>query len=156
MEQISIKQLRKVQGIGQKTIQNVREKIKEDIQPKQEKGTHKIVIPGELPGLNKIIDKSKQHWASYSKMKKKYTNKAAWLAKSELPKMNKIDLCFTWYCKNRRKDKDNILVGQKFVIDGLVKAEIIKNDGWNEIGDIVHKFAIDKNNPRVEIKIMEG
>ena len=79
MEQITIKELRKVKGIGRKTIQQVRERIKQDNQAKPQ-GTHKIVIPGELPGLNKIIDKSKQHWASYSKMKKQYTNKAAWIA----------------------------------------------------------------------------
>ena len=68
---------------------------------------------------------------------------------------SKVDLEFVWYCKNRRKDKDNILVGQKFIIDGLVEAGVIENDGWNEIGDIKHEFARDKNNPRVEVKIKE-
>ncbi len=154
MEQITIKELRKVKGVGQKTIKQIREQIKQDSQPTAS-NTHKIIIPGELPGLNKIIDKSKQHWASYSKMKKKYTNKAAWIATSGLHKMNKIDLHFIWYCKNRRKDKDNILVGQKFIIDGLVEAGVIENDGWKQIGKIEHSFEVDKENPRVEVKIKE-
>ncbi len=115
----------------------------------------KVIIPGEFPALNKIINKSKQHWAAYSQMKKEYTNKAAYIM-NRLPKFNnKIDLTFYWYCKNRRKDKDNIIAGQKFIIDGLVKAGKIKNDGWKEIGDLIHKFEVDKKNPRVEIFIKQ-
>ena len=115
----------------------------------------KIRIPGELPHLNEIIEKSKQHWAAYSKMKKKHTNAAAWIAKANLEPMEKVDLTFIWYCKNRRKDKDNIIVGQKFVIDGLVEAGIIENDGWKQIGTLLHQFRVDKENPRVEVIIEE-
>ena len=115
----------------------------------------KITIGGELPDLNTIIDKSKKHWAAYSKMKKTHTNRVAWVAKSELEPMKKIDLHFKWYCKNRRKDKDNIIVGQKFIIDGLVEAGILENDGWKQIGDIKHSFEVDKEEPRVEVEIKE-
>lgn len=113
-----------------------------------------IVIPGELPDLNTIIDESKKHWASYSTMKKENTEMVAWLAKGK-GKFKKIDLEITWYCKNKRKDKDNISVGQKFILDGLVQAGVIKNDGWKQIGDIKHRFKIDKSNPRVEVRIKE-
>ena len=116
---------------------------------------YKIIIPGELPDLNTIIDKSKQHWAAYSKMKKEHTEKVELIAKNELSKMNKINLKFKWYCKNRRKDKDNIIVGQKFVLDGLVNAGIIENDGWKQIGKLEHEFERDKENPRVEVEINE-
>lgn len=114
----------------------------------------KIVIPGELPDLNMIIDESKKHWTKYRDMKQVETEKVAWIAK-KLPKMGKIDLKITWYCKDKRKDKDNILVGIKFILDGLVEAGIIKNDGWKEVGDITPKFEIDKHNPRIEVLISE-
>lgn len=113
-----------------------------------------IVIPGELPDLNTIIDESKKHWASYSTMKKENTEMVAWLAKGK-GKFKKINLEIIWYCKNKRKDKDNISVGQKFILDGLVQAGVIENDGWKQIGDIKHRFKIDKNNPRVEVRIKE-
>lgn len=114
-----------------------------------------IVIPGELPDLNTIIDESKRHWASYSTMKKENTEMVAWLAKGK-GKFKKIDLEIIWYCKNKRKDKDNISVGQKFILDGLVQAGVIKNDGWKQIGNIDHRWAIDRDNPRVEVILKEA
>lgn len=121
--------------------------------------THKIVIPGELPDLNTIIAESKRgrgKWQPYNEMKQEYTNIVAWIAKSEIKKqLKKIDLTITWICKNRRKDKDNIMAGTKFILDGLVAAGAIENDGWKQIGDIYHKFKVDKHNPRVEVEIRE-
>lgn len=61
----------------------------------------------------------------------------------------------TWYCKNKRKDKDNIMAGQKFIFDGLQKAGVLSNDGWKQIGDVTHRFEVDKRNPRVEIVLQE-
>ncbi len=120
----------------------------------------KIVIPGELPDLNTIIAESKRgrgKWQPYNELKQEYTNIVAWIAKSEIKKqLKKIDLTITWICPNRRKDKDNISGGgTKFILDGLVAAGIIENDGWKQIGDISHKFEVDKDNPRIEVLIKE-
>lgn len=119
----------------------------------------KIVIPGDLPDLNTIIEESKRgrgKWQPYNEIKQANTNKVAWIAKAAIKdKLEKIDLEITWICKNKRKDKDNIMAGTKFILDGLVVAGVIKNDGWKEIGDISHKFKVDKNNPRVEVEITE-
>ena len=116
----------------------------------------KLIIPGELPGLNEIIEMSKIHWGEYANEKRILTYEIALLAKTQIKrKYQKIDLTFYWYCENRRRDKDNIIAGQKFIIDALVEAEIIKNDGWNEIGNIIHYFEIDKKNPHIEVIIRE-
>ena len=105
----------------------------------------KIVIPGELPGMNEIIAAAKQHYGAYSKMKRENTQLVALIAKSKIKKQcKKIDLEITWICKNKRRDKDNITAGEKFILDGLVQAGVVKNDGWNQIGDISHKFKVDK------------
>lgn len=114
----------------------------------------KIVIPGELPDLNTIIKASKSHYGAYSKLKKDNTNKVTWLAK-KLPKMKCIDLEITWYCENKKKDKDNIAAGIKFILDGLVEAGTIENDGWKQINDFTHRFEIDRENPRIEVEISE-
>jgi Holliday junction resolvase RusA-like endonuclease len=120
------------------------------------KKTDTIVIPGELPDLNQIIAESKNHWGSYSSLKKANTQLVAFCIKQATKrKYKKIDLDITWYCKNRRKDKDNIMAGTKFILDGLVQAGTIKNDGWANVGDIRHKFDVDKQAPRVEVKITE-
>ena len=47
------------------------------------------------------------------------------------------------------------MTGQKFIIDGLVKAGVLKNDGWAQIGDLNHSFEVDKENPRIEVILEE-
>lgn len=119
----------------------------------------KIVIPGELPDLNTIIAESKKGrkgYQPYAIMKKEYTQTVAWIAKAKIKRqLEKIDLEINWFCKNKRKDKDNIMAGTKFILDGLVEAGIIENDGWKQIGDISHKFKVDKQKPRIEVIIKE-
>lgn len=120
------------------------------------KKTDTIVIPGELPDLNQIIAESKDHWGNYSSLKKANTQLVAFCTKQATKrKYKKIDLEITWYCKDKRKDKDNIMAGTKFILDGLVQAGVIQNDGWANVGDIRHKFDVDKQEPRIEVKITE-
>lgn len=118
----------------------------------------KIVLRGEFPTLNEVIGAlNTQNRQVYARMKRKYTNATVWDVKSQkVPKIDfKIDVAFTWYRKNKRTDPDNITVGQKFILDALVVAGVLKNDGWNEINSINHVFKVDKDNPRVEITISE-
>lgn len=117
----------------------------------------KYTIPGTLPTLNEIIKASKTHYHVYAKMKKKYTRICGQVflqIKGNLEGMH--DYHINWYRPNRRADKDNVMAGTKFILDGLVAAGKISNDGWDEIGDITHSFYIDKNNPRVEITIKKS
>lgn len=117
----------------------------------------KIIIPGRLPGFNEIIDAAKyarNKYQAYSQMKEHYTNMVALLAKN-LPRFEKIALIITWYEPNGNRDPDNIAAGQKFIIDGLVSAGIVKNDNHKHIKGILHKFAIDKENPRIVVEIVD-
>lgn len=52
----------------------------------------------------------------------------------------------------RRRDPDNY--SGKFILDGLVKAKLIKDDSFDNI-ELVLKGGYDKENPRLEIKISE-
>lgn len=116
----------------------------------------KLTIPGRLPGLNEITDAARGNRYASAKMKKEYTELVAWYAKSaRLPRLKRVDLVFTWYEPHRQRDKDNIMAGQKFILDGLVAAGVLDNDGWNQIGDITHRFRVDRNNPRVEVELIE-
>lgn len=114
----------------------------------------KFNIPGELPDMNQIVKVSKAHPMAYSNLKRRNTHAVA-LQASNLPKLDRINLTITWHCKDKRKDKDNIAVGTKFILDGLVEADVIENDGWKQIGNITHRFDVDKQNPRVEVEIEE-
>lgn len=115
----------------------------------------KLTIPGRLPGMNEIVAAAKSHPKQYSGMKRKHTQDVAILARS-LPHMERVDVQITWICENKRRDQDNISGGgTKFVLDGLQAAGVIDNDGWKQINSITHKFAVDKNNPRIEVELTE-
>ncbi len=118
----------------------------------------KLIIPGELPDFNSIIDDSKKHWAVYSKQKKKLTWDIALIIKSQkLKPVRKypIKIKFIWNCKNRMKDPDNICSAKKFCIDALKEAQIIIDDSFKYIAGFTDEFYIDKNNPRIEVFIEE-
>jgi len=69
-------------------------------------------------------------------------------------KFDKITLHYIVYLKNRRTDGQNIRsIIEKFVLDGLVKAGVIKDDSVDYISYDSTEYHIDKNNPRVEIII---
>ena len=121
---------------------------------------YKLVIPGELPSLNEIIALSKKgtrNYQPYNQLKQQFNTLIVYQCKKQLNrlKFERISLGITWYCKNKKQDKDNIATGLKFILDGLVNAGIIENDGWKQIDGFSHKFEVDKLNPRVEIKITE-
>jgi len=117
----------------------------------------KFEIPGRLPGLNEIIDAAKQgkgNYQPYARMKEEYTTMVAWLAK-KLPTYERVALIITWYEPNSRRDPDNIMAGQKFILDGMVAAGTIPNDSQKHIKGIVHRFKVDRKDPRVEVEIID-
>lgn len=119
---------------------------------------NRIVIEGSLPTLNEYTDDNRTHYHKGAKLKKEATYVCQVFIQQainnglELPKLP-MDLKFTWYVKNRRKDKDNIAFAKKFILDGMITSKLIKNDGWNQIGDFKDTFIVDKNE-RVEIELI--
>lgn len=70
-------------------------------------------------------------------------------------KVGQIMPVFRWYEKDRRRDKDNVAMAKKFILDSLQEMDIIRNDGWKEIIGFVDEFFIDKENPRIEVLLYE-
>ncbi len=68
---------------------------------------------------------------------------------------NKVKLAFTWYEPNRKRDMDNICFAKKFILDALVRNDVIKTDGWQGVAGFYDEFDISKNNPRIEVEIYE-
>ena len=121
---------------------------------------HKIIIPVELPSMNEMIAAAKKGrgaYQPYAEMKREYTNVCAIFIRKAVkrPIECHVILHITWYCKNKRKDKDNISAGKKFIFDGLQKSGVLKNDGWGEIAWWEERFEVDKKEPRVEVLIEE-
>ena len=117
----------------------------------------KLTIKGELPDLNKYINAERSNKYGAAAMKKKATELVAYSCwEQKIPRgLGTVRLDCVWYCKNKRKDRDNVKFARKFVQDGLVLAKVISNDGWDDVLDGTDRCEIDKDEPRVEIEITE-
>ncbi|MCY4128968.1 MAG: Holliday junction resolvase [Gammaproteobacteria bacterium] len=121
-----------------------------------------IRIPFALPTLNEIIDlagsvhhhRSGKRFVSYNKSKQQLT---ADIAKIAIPQVDvapepPVFVSCRWLCGNRRVDPDNIAAGKKFILDGFVKAGILKGDGWKHIGGFADTFEIGEPGVVVELR----
>lgn len=119
----------------------------------------KLVIPGTLPGLNEYIAAERAHRQKGAAMKRQTQRVVELCAKKQLRHFrpaHPVWMSYTWYERDRRRDKDNISsFGRKVVQDGLVKVGVLANDGWTQIEGFSDEFRVDAERPRVEIEIEE-
>ena len=114
----------------------------------------KLIIPGELVDLNTYISAERRNRYAGAKIKQEMTDYITLLAKRLKTEIRTpVRLVYRWYCKDKRKDKDNVAFAKKFIQDGLVNAGVLKNDGWNDIEGFTDEFYVDKLNPRIEVEI---
>ena len=91
-------------------------------------------------------------------MKRDNTNLCTMYIKRAVADGLKVDtypivVTFDWYAKNKRKDPDNIAFGKKFILDAMQESGLIENDGFKQIWGFSDNFHIDKDRPRVEVRI---
>ena len=120
----------------------------------------KVIIEGKLWGLNEwtYACRSKYGQHTASAYKKETEQLIGWYIKKWLGnwKTNKtVYLKFLWVEPNRKRDLDNIAFAKKFIQDALVKNGVIPNDGWKNILGFTDDFAVDAENPRIEVDIIE-
>jgi hypothetical protein len=116
----------------------------------------KFVIKGELVDLNTYIQKERGNRFAAAKIKEEETRRIYWECKAQ--KLGYIGVpvfvSCSWYCKNKRKDRDNVAFSKKFILDGLVKAGVLENDGWDNIIGFQDAFFVDRENPRIEVELI--
>ena len=67
-----------------------------------------------------------------------------------------VRLTYTYYAKSKRRlDVSNpCSIIDKFTCDALVKAEVLEDDSFEQIKEVIYKFGgIDKDNPRCVLEI---
>jgi Holliday junction resolvase RusA-like endonuclease len=122
-----------------------------------ERCTHRFVIKGRLPGLNEMTREARGNKYESARTKRTCTMLcAAEAMRQKIPAMTRpIILDVMWVEPNQRRDLDNIAAGIKYILDGLQAANIIANDGWKDVHGIVHRFAVDADNPRIVVELQE-
>ena len=107
-------------------------------------------IPGPLPGQNEMLNAhgfgGGGRGNRYAKVKKKWTDDIALLAR--VRKLRPLDCCrlrFIWHERHRQRNPDNIAAGKKLVIDGLVKARVLSNDGWYQVAAFSDEWIVSSS-----------
>lgn len=116
---------------------------------------YKAIIPGRLPSLNEYIAACRTNPHAGAKMKAEAEQRVMW-SLARLPHLKKpIRINFFWVEPNARRDLDNISAGKKFILDAMQKAGKLPNDNRKYVKGFSDDFAVDKNNPRIELTIVE-
>lgn len=118
-----------------------------------------LTIPGTLNNLNDYIaaERTNRHKGAKMKASNESIVAAAVLQCMRGIRIDKpVFMEYTWVEKNRRRDLDNISsFGRKVIQDALVAAGVLKDDGWKYVVGFSDRFQVDKDNPRIEVKIRE-
>lgn len=121
--------------------------------------TYKLVISGRLPGLNQYQLACRKNKFAGGSMKKKCVKDISVYIAQQLPNIHidkKVKIDYVWYEPNMRRDLDNISsFGRKCIQDALVEFGTLKNDGWKNVVGFSDTFFCDKENPRIELTIVE-
>lgn len=118
--------------------------------------TYEVVIRMKLPGFNEIININRTNRYAAATMKKKIQTEISWFL-SRLPRLDKpMKIHFLWVEPNARRDFDNICAGgRKFILDAMQESGKLPNDNRKYIVGFTDEFAVDKKDPRIEMRIEE-
>jgi len=118
-------------------------------------------VPGPLPGLNELIAAAKGargRGILYAALKRTWTDTVWAQAKSQRvhPFPGRVVIEFRWFERDRRRDPDNVAAGgRKLVLDGLVKAGVLKGDGWRFVQSWTDRFDVAADRPGVAVTLHE-
>lgn len=115
----------------------------------------KITIKGSLPGYNEYINKCRHNRYAGAKFKADTEDAIMWQIKTSQPIQTPCKLKITFFEPNNRRDYDNIVSSQKFLWDSMVKLGILPNDNRKNITKIEYEVFTDKQNPRIEVTVLE-
>lgn len=118
-----------------------------------------LTIPGTLNNLNDYIAAERTNRHKGASMKRVNGNIVAAAIRQSMRGVRiekPVQMIYTWYEPNKRRDKDNISsFGRKVIQDALVQCGVLKDDGWKHVVGFSDRFEVDKTNPRIEVKITE-
>lgn len=104
------------------------------------KAAQKITIVGKIPSLNEYIEACRRN--AHCGARLKYKIEAGIIP--QLCKLKKIEnpvhITFIWHEIDKRRDKDNVSAGKKFILDAMQKSGKLINDNNNYITGFTDLF----------------
>lgn len=111
-----------------------------------------LVLTGRFPGLNDMILASgsfgptgagRKRWRAYATLKRGVAAKViAECVRQRIRPIARASVHFHWCEENRRRDPDNIRGAGKMILDSLVEAGVLPDDGWDEISGLSDTFEV--------------
>jgi hypothetical protein len=116
-------------------------------------------IEGDLPTLNEYVNANRANRYVGNNMLRD-AESVCWVyiqnakVRGEIyPTMKPYEIEFEWHRKNAKTDIDNVVVGQKFIIDSLRYAGILPNDSPKFFKAVRHNFFYDTKQNYVVVRI---
>lgn len=126
--------------------------VKSGDRTSQATNSQSFFVPGRLPGANDIIRK---HHMVYSKLKSEWgLTIARCIIVANLKRMGYCRIEFVWHEANNRRDDDNVIFAQKFVLDALRDTQIIQDDRRQFIYSLTHRVVVDKERSGVQVTLI--
>ena len=118
---------------------------------------YKFEIENRLPSLNEYTKACRTNKYIGAKLKDE-TEINIWAdIKQQLKSLkitSPVKIHFTWIEENKKRDLDNICFAKKFILDALVKSNVLKNDTHNYVTGFSDSFIYDKKS-KVIVEIEE-
>lgn len=119
----------------------------------------RLVIKGRLPGLNEYTKACRTNPHAGNEMKRQSQDLVMWYILQQIRgrRFEKpVFILFTFYEQDRRRDRDNVSsFARKVIQDALVKCDVLKDDGWDQVTGYLDKFQVDKKNPCIVVEFIE-
>ena len=113
-------------------------------------------IDEKLPSLNEYTKACRSNKYIGAKMKDETENLIWFYIKQQIKSTTiekPVKIHFTWTEKTKKRDLDNICFAKKFILDALVKANVLKDDKQNYVVGFTDTFEYGKKeNVIVEIE----
>lgn len=117
-----------------------------------------LVIDGTMRGLNDWRDAIQRSPHAGNDMARAAKKRVAALAREQrVPRFERpVVVIFDWYEPNKRRDLDNVAgTGQKWVLDGLVAADVLPDDNADHVVGIQHWLHFDALEPGAIVTITD-
>lgn len=113
-----------------------------------------------LPSLNDLLGaavRPRGRSNAYNTLKQRWTRDLVVLIKqARLRPVTRVTVVFTWCEPTKRRDPDNLAAGgRKLLLDALVAAKVLPNDGWAQIEGWRDVFTVSPLKPGVWVELTE-
>ncbi|MBD2560655.1 MULTISPECIES: hypothetical protein [Nostoc] len=110
------------------------------------------------PSMNEIINQARSGWQASAGLKKYWTNLIGeFVRECGFCLDGAVWIEFHWYVKNFGRDSDNVAAAAKFIMDGLVTGQAIRNDNLIVIqSPVVHYYHRSSGDDGVLLRLSQS